>query len=156
MDIERLVVMNMDWIRMKARLYYVDEDDAEDLAGETVLKLLTYSKHFDTERAFRPWAKTIMKNTFITQYNRRKLIPFYSFDDNRDGGAMSQAEQSLMVGQILSAVRKCARKSCCIRSVMLYAEGYSYAEIAQKERIHEGTVKSRVLAGRRMIQRELA
>lgn len=46
-------------------------------------------------------------------------------------------------------------KSCGIESVMLYAMGFSYEEISMKTGVPEGTVKSRVHLGRKMLRRTL-
>ncbi len=41
MDVERLVVENIAWLRRKAHLYCPNDFDAEDLAEETIEKILT-------------------------------------------------------------------------------------------------------------------
>ena len=40
MNIEDLVVKHAGWINKKARYYYADESDADDLASETIYKCL--------------------------------------------------------------------------------------------------------------------
>ena len=76
MMLEHLVIENLTWINRKARQYYSDEFDAEDLASETIEKILRSKTKFDAAKSFRPWALAIMQNTYITQYNRRKCIGF--------------------------------------------------------------------------------
>lgn len=155
MNIDELVVKYSGWIRRKARWYYSNEDDADDLAGETIYKCLSHGKRFDTERAFLPWVKTIMENTYITQYNRRRCVLFTGLDDSDPYQASETAEQVAEVNRILEIIEDCGKKSCCIECVMLYAKGYSYDEIAGIVGIPTGTVKSRVAAGRKMLREEL-
>lgn len=155
MNIDELVVKYSGWIRRKARWYYSNEHDADDLASETIYKCLSQGKRFDTERAFLPWAKTIMENTYITQYNRRRCILFTGLNDADPYLAPETAEQLAEVNRMLDIIEDCGKKSCCIECVMLYAEGYSYDEIAEIIGIPNGTVKSRVAAGRKMLREAL-
>lgn len=152
MNIEELVVKHAAWIRKKARRYYSDEYEADDLASETIYKCLSQGKRFDSERSFKPWALTIMENTYITQYNRRRCVLFTGLDDYDPYSESESADQRASVQRIISVIRECARKSCCIDCVLLYAKGYSYDEIADIEGIPVGTVKSRVAAGRKMLR----
>lgn len=66
MNIEHLVVNNITWLRKKALLLCPNEFDAEDLASETIEKILRSRDRFDSRKDFRPWALTVMRNTFIT------------------------------------------------------------------------------------------
>ncbi len=152
MGIEDLVVQHATWIRQKARCYYSDTSDADDLASETIYKCLNNGKRFDSARSFKPWALTIMENTFITQYNRRRCVMFTGLDGYDLYSDSESADQLVSVQRILSVIRECARKSRCIECVILYAKGYSYDEIADIEGIPVGTVKSRVAAGRKMLR----
>lgn len=150
-NVEKMVVSHASWIYAKARRYYDNAEDAEDLAGETICKCLAYGMRFDSARSFRPWAQTIMENTYITQYNRRRCVLFTPLEDDIWADAV-EADQKTAVDRIMSVVWECSRKSCCIGCVMMYAEGYSHGEIADRFHIPIGTVKSRISAGRRMLQ----
>ena len=155
MTIEDLVVGHTGWIRMKAGYYYHDESDADDLASETIYRILSSADKFDTGRSFKPWAHTIMENIYKMQYNRRKCVLFTGYDEI--GSALSDlySDQRAIVRRMLSIIRQCMRKSCCIECVLLYARGYDYAEIASKAGIPVGTVESRIAAGRKMLRNAL-
>lgn len=155
MNVEELVAKHAAWIHKKTRRYYSDEYEADDLASETIYKCLSQCRRFDSERSFKPWALTIMENTYITQYNRRRCVLFTGLDDYVPYSESESADQRASVQRILSVIRECARKSCCIDCVLLYAKGYSYDEIADIEGIPVGTVKSRVAAGRKMLREAL-
>lgn len=155
MTVEDLVVSHVDWIRRKARRYYDDPLDADDLAGETIYKCLSQAGTFDPSRHFRPWALAIMANTFKTGYARRQKIETEPYPEYDIIPATDAADQRMALMQMLSVIRKCRRKSCCVESVMLYAKGYSYDEIANLLGILPGTVKSRLLAGRKLLREAL-
>lgn len=155
MNIDKLVVEHADWIRKKARRYYADPMDADDLAGETIYKCLSQGRKFNPGRSFKPWALAIMANTYITQYNRRKCVLFTGYCDYDPYSCEEYADQLASVNRIFSIVHDCSMKSCSIESVMLYAMGFSYEEISMKTGVPEGTVKSRVHLGRKMLRRTL-
>lgn len=155
MNIEHLVVEYYDWLLRKARRYYANEYDAEDLASETIEKLLVSKTHFDTRKSFKPWALTVMQNTYITRYNRQMCVPFVSLDGDYTLASSYLADQELAISNILEAVRKCARKSISIECVILYAKGYNYQEIAKMLRLPVGTVMSRISNGRKMLRQAL-
>ena len=49
-----------------------DEDDAQDLLQETAYKAFKYRKMYQPQTNLRAWLMTIMRNTFINEYRRRK------------------------------------------------------------------------------------
>ncbi len=155
MDVERLVVENIAWLRRKAHLYCPNDFDAEDLAEETIEKILRSRDRFDSRKDFRPWALIIMRNTFITRYNRLKCVPFTGMDDDYTYTSPYLADQEMAISHILSIVRECARKSVAIECVILYAKGYNYDEISKMLVIPKGTVMSRISNGRKMLREAL-
>jgi RNA polymerase sigma-70 factor (ECF subfamily) len=93
-----------------------------------------------------------MTNIFITQYNRRQCVMFTSLDSYHPYRDSDHADQLAAVNRIMSVVKECSMKSCCIESVMLYADGYSLVEIADILQIPVGTAKSRISSGRKMLR----
>ena len=138
MDFEKELSDLYPWILRMARRYYYSIQDAEDLASDTVYKMLVNRDKFDRNRDMKPWCLIVMQNTYITQYRRKSLIPFINYPD---------------VVERLSIIQRCARKSCCIESVTYYAEGYSYDEISDILNIPVGTVRSRISFGRKILFR---
>ena len=47
-----------------------DSDDAADLLQDTVLKAFTHREKFSDGTNLKAWMYTIMKNTFITNYQK--------------------------------------------------------------------------------------
>lgn len=157
MNIEQILIENLNWIQRKAHSYYSNFNDAEDLASETVYKCLRNAHRFNPAMSFKPWIQTIMENTFISQYNRRKRVMFsdYCTDEARHCPSEEYADSRAVLRQIISIIRDCSRKANCIECVLLYAKGYSYEEISGMVGIKVGTVKSRVFTGRKMLREHL-
>ena len=150
--VEQLVAENLSWLRDMALRYCRNGYDAEDLAGETAEKLLRHRGKYDARKSFRAWALTIMRNTFITWFNRRRCVPFTGLNDSIHVASPYAADQQMAISAILFAIRQCARRSVAVECVILYAKGYNYGEISAMLGIPLGTVMSRISNGRKMLR----
>lgn len=153
--VEKLVIRNAEWIYRKARQYYQDINDAEDLAGETICKCLSQAHTFDGIRNFKPWVVAIMCNTYVTQYNRRKCVFFTGIPDDDMYPGMVFADQLVSVRGIMSIIRKLKKRSKSVECVMLYAQGFSYSEISRIMCITTGAVGSHISIGRKLLRNAL-
>jgi RNA polymerase sigma-70 factor (ECF subfamily) len=154
--VEQLVIEHASWLMRLANLLCSNPCDASDLASETVYRLLKYGDRYSADRDFKPWAKSVMTNLYITEYNRRKCVPFCGLDDEccqRPGVTRTESLTSMRV--MLSVIRRCARRSVAVECVLLYAKGYDYDEIGSIVGIPVGTVKSRISNGRKMLRTAL-
>src|SRR5690606_15168130 len=69
-EFNSLVVKHSDSLKSYARNFTRDQDDANDLVQDTLLKAVTYFKNFKDGTNLKGWLYTIMKNTFINNYRR--------------------------------------------------------------------------------------
>lgn len=151
MDFAGRVAELLPWLRRAARRYCRGQD-AEDLVSETVLRLLLYGDRFDSARDVRPLASVVMRHTFLTWRGRQEVV---CMDELPDGAGGDEASVLAELHDVVSIVRRCARVSVCVESVVLHAVGYSYEEIADRLGVPVGTVRSRIAAGRSLIRQEL-
>lgn len=147
--IELLLLRNLAWINGIARAFCRNRMDAEDLVGDTVLKILMYGGHYDESKSFRLWVFVIMRN--ILRNKRRNLgivETYWSLPDVIDCCDLSKRN---MATELISLIEEYAGSGVGIKSVLLYAQGYSYKEIADMMGVTVNIVKSRILHGRRRI-----
>ena len=138
-----------------------DKSEARDLVQETYLKALTYRDKFRPHTNFKAWLFTIMKNTFINQYRRKKYISTV-FDDtdesyliNKSIGPKSQTPQSyLEQGEIEKCIESLPAE--LFKPFQMYQQGFRYKEIAENMQIPIGTVKSRIFLARKKLVAMLA
>lgn len=144
-------------------------DDAEDLLQETYMKAFRHYDSFQQGTNLKAWLFKILKNTFINEYRRRKLLPaqvefgeleetFESALLSHDSGAVPTPEQELIDGSLDGEVRRAVTSlPHNYKVVVLLAdiEGYSYKEIAEILAIPVGTVMSRLYRGRRLLEKAL-
>ena len=147
--IESLLLRNLTWINGIARAFCRNRMDAEDLVGDTVLKILMYGGHYDESKSFRLWVFVIMRN--ILRNKRRNLgivETYWSLPDVIDCCDLSKRN---MATELISFIEEYSGSGVGIKSVLLYAQGYSYKEIADMMGVTVNIVKSRILHGRRRI-----
>ena len=147
--IESLLLRNLAWINGIARAFCRNRIDAEDLVGDTVLKILMYGGHYDESKSFRLWVFVIMRN--ILRNKRRNIgivETYWSLPDVIDCCDLSKRS---MATELISLIEEYAGSGVGIKSVLLYAQGYSYKEIADMMGVTVNIVKSRILHGRRRI-----
>lgn len=137
-----------------------DNEDANDLLQDTLMKAYLNRDKYSDGTNLKAWLYTIMKNTFITNYQRmvRKntfidstdnLHYINSFESSVDNGAYSSFAQDDINKAIGSL------EDTFSTPFMMYFRGFKYHEIAQKLDIPIGTVKNRIHIARKELKDRL-
>ncbi|WP_113926283.1 RNA polymerase sigma factor [Cognataquiflexum aquatile] len=137
-----------------------DTDDANDLLQDTMVKAFTNKDKFTEGTNLKAWLYTIMKNTFITNYQR--MVRRGTFVDTTDNlhylnsgdvlvengayGDFAMNDIQLAI-ENLEAVYK--------TPFMMHFRGFKYHEIADKLEIPIGTVKNRIHIARKLLKDDL-
>lgn len=137
---------------------------AEDLVQDTMLKAYRSWHQYRPGTNAKGWLLTILRNTFINDYRRRKLEPvamdleaiepraiYRQVEDvDPEGAFFSQ----IVDEKVLEAVDALPPE---FREVLVLSdmEGLRYAEIAEALKVPVGTVKSRLFRARRLLQTSL-
>lgn len=151
MNVEKLVISNYEWLYAKARKLCYDENEAEDLVADTVLRILESGSRFDTKREFRPWAQTIMYNLRFTQLSRKKRIEFLPLLDY-DAPMALTPEEEMQASIVRGVIEELAEDFNSVRCVQLYVDGYTVSDIAEMMDALPATIRSRLFAGRKRIR----
>ncbi len=137
-----------------------DVEEANDLLQETVLKAYTNREKFTDGTNLKAWLYTIMKNTFITNYQR--MIRRNTFIDttenlhyinSSDNIAENLAFSSFAMKDINKAVYKL--EDTYKTPFLMHFRGFKYHEIAEKLDIPIGTVKNRIHIARKELKDRL-
>ena len=138
-----------------------DQDEAKDLVQETLLKALTHQDKFKAGTNLKAWLYTIMRNSFINNYN--KITRRTSHVDSDDYFVFVNSDQSFIAQNgataafILHDVRQAMGHlhEDFRRPFLMYFTGYKYLEIADKLEIPIGTVKNRIHIARKELKQML-
>ena len=138
-------------------------DEAEDLAQDIFLKIFKSLDTFDRRANFQTWLISVSRNLCIDHYRsvrkERETID-RDVDANelapaaREPGpiaALEQADRVALLRKALAALPATLRKAVLMRDI----QELSYQEIADKLRLPEGTVKSRINRGRTELARQV-
>jgi RNA polymerase sigma factor (sigma-70 family) len=141
-------------LKFHALRFTKDVEDANDLLQETMLKAISNRDKFKYGTNLKAWLYTIMKNTFITNYqkmNRRNT--FIDTTDNlhfiNDSNyvAANYGESSFVLKDINNAINKL--DDAYRTPFLMHFRGFKYHEIAEKLDIPIGTVKNRIHIARK-------
>jgi RNA polymerase sigma-70 factor, ECF subfamily len=160
---EREALVHLDAMYSFALKLTRARDDAEDLVSDTILRAFDRWEQYQLGTNVRAWLFTILYHTFVSRKRRidaREVqLPedpdgwsafeavgesdpegqFYdSFIDEEVTGAIDELPEDYRTAVVLSDI-----------------QGLRYAEIAEILGIPEGTVKSRLFRGRRILQKKL-
>ena len=127
-----------------------NNDDANDLLQETLLKALCYHGYYRNDKNFNGWLYTIMHNTFVNISRKESHcsaieIEHCEYINNRIyiDCRHSYCELLSLVESLPDAYRA---------PFKMHVAGYKYHEIAQKLGISIGTVKSRIHTARQRLK----
>ncbi|HCX76255.1 MAG TPA: RNA polymerase subunit sigma [Algoriphagus sp.] len=138
-----------------------DMDDANDLLQDTMVKAFTNRDKFTEGTNLKAWLYTIMKNTFITNYQR--MVRRGTFVDTTDNlhyinSSDSQIENGVYGNFAMEDIYTAIDKLDDVYKTpfMMHYRGFKYHEIADKLQIPMGTVKNRIHIARKLLKDDLA
>ena len=136
-----------------------DFERSKDLYQETLYKALKNKDKFTLGTNFKAWMTTIMRNTFINDFRRKKTsktqyVPHDSlyiafnhrFVENNGEQMITEDEINGMIEDLDDKLKV---------PFMMFFLGYRYHEIAKKLDLPLGTVKSRIHNARKILQRQV-
>ncbi len=133
-----------------------DSEDANDLLQETVYKAYTNRTKFEEGTNLKAWMYTIMRNTFITNYQRMvRRNTFIDTTENSHFINCSAVTENKAFGDFIHRdIRKALNELKDIYKIPfeLYFEGFKYHEIAKRLHIPIGTVKNRIHIARKELK----
>lgn len=170
-DFEAGVLAQLDSLYRTALRLTHNQQEAEDLVQETMLKAFRFTNTYQRGTNLRAWLFRILNTSAINRYRKQATHPvttplpegeeFYLYNRIRDinGQELSTgAEEEVLshyldedVYQALNDLPLNFRMPIILADI----EGLSYKEIAQALNIPIGTVMSRISRARRHLQRSL-
>ncbi len=170
-DFEAGVLAQLDSLYRTALRMTNNQQEAEDLVQETMLKAFRFADTYQLGTNLRAWLFRILNTSAINRYRKQAAQPqttslpegeeFYLYNHIRDfsGQELSaSAEEEVLSKYLDEDVYKALNDlppNFRMAVVLADIEGLSYKEIAEALQIPIGTVMSRISRARRQLQKSL-
>ncbi len=170
-DFEAGVLAQLDSLYRTALRLTHNQQEAEDLVQETMLKAFRFAKSYTPGTNLRAWLFRILNTSAINRYRKQATHPtttplpegedFYLYNRISDmsGQELSNAAEEEVLSKYLDEDVFNALNALPINFrmpvILADIEGMSYKEIAETLQIPIGTVMSRISRGRRQLQHTL-
>ena len=160
---EREAMTHLDALYAFALKLARSRDDAEDLVGDTILRAFERWDQYRLGTNIRAWLFTILYHVFVSRKRRIDAREVHAPDD-ADGWSAFEAVgeidpegrfyESFLDDEITRAIDALPDE---YRTAVVLSDLHElrYAEIAEILGVPEGTVKSRLFRGRRLLQKKL-
>ncbi len=158
MEFNRSLIGMEESLKLFANSLVRNEDEVNDLVQETYLKALKNRTRFinSDRHNLRSWLYTILKNTFINQYRRKKNGPFQpgetDYDQNMKATHKDFNPESYYYDNELKNTLKNLNSNLRVPLEMSLS-GYKYREISDELNLKIGTVKSRIFISKKKLQK---
>ena len=138
-------------------------DEAEDLTQDIFLKVFKSLGTFDRRANFQTWLISVSRNLCIDHYrsvrNERQLIDrgvdpadlSPAAGEPSPVASLEQQDRVVLLREALAALPESLRTAVLMRDI----QELSYQEIADRLKLPEGTVKSRINRGRTELARQI-
>ena len=138
-------------------------DDAEDLVSDTMLRAFQRWEQYNLGTNIRAWLFTILYHAFVSRKRRidaREVQPLEDEEGREIFEAVGETDpegkyyDSFLDEEIVTAILALPDE---YRDAVVMSDlhGLKYAEIATALGVPEGTIKSRLFRGRRLLQAQL-
>ena len=135
-------------------------DESKDLFQETIYKALKNKDKFKIGTNFKAWALTLMRNTFINDYRRKKRSKVKPAADgsfelltNTISVASNDGESNLVMQELMNMLDELDEK--LRQPFWMNYLGMSYQEVADALETPLGTIKSRIFFARKEMQEKV-
>ncbi len=168
-DFEALVSPWLDTLYASAVRLTRNEQQAEDLVQDTVMRAWRFFDKFEKGTNFRAWLFKILTNTFINSYRRSSREKSLQDESERqsvearffsaDVTDQAQNPEDYLLDRVMSeeVLRSIDLLPIDFRMVVILADvqEFTYKEIADILDVPVGTVMSRLFRGRKQLQKML-
>lgn len=159
LEFQTAVIDIQSYLKSFAMTFTRNEEDANDLTQETIMKALRYKDKYTPQTNFKAWIFTIMKNIFINNY-RRKSKANTIFDNTQELYYLNTKSKNDVEPDSTYTEKEIMKEINALdieykKPFMMHFEGYKYKEISDEMELPIGTVKSRIFLARKKLMEKL-
>ena len=154
-----LVERHRRYIVKRCYAHLRDEDDAEDVAQEVLIRLFTRAETYDSSAPFMPWLNTIIRNRCVDHINGDKRDLHQEISQKIEEmveEAYDTDEVEKPTVEILEELLEQVGGDEKLLIWLKYRQGWTTQEIQQALSLKENTVKSKLKRSREKLQKLFA
>lgn len=147
-----LITREIPKLRQLAWKLVRDNDHADDLVQDTVIRVLVYGHTWEGGTNFGAWARAVMRNMFYTQCGQRaRESQTFVEDETWDKGASASQDDQVICGELATAIDQLPHPQRTSIKLSAY-EGLNADEIATKMGISPNAVRCHLLRARKNLR----
>ena len=134
------------------RIRVNDDDVAEDIVQDVLIKVYENLKTLDDQKKILPWIYQITRNTIVDYYRKKQPTEriaeeIATYDEFIEGNAEKELAQCIlpMIDQLPSNYREVIK--------MFEFDGFLQRDIAQSKNLSLSATKSRIQRGRKLLKK---
>ena len=137
--------------------YTKNADDAQDVLQDGFIKVYNALERFKGESKIKTWISSIMINTAINHYRKKRVLNTYSAEENEVEVLKidkTDVINKMSADELLELINFLPEGYSLVFNLYVI-EGYKHREIAEMLDITEGTSKSQLSKARNKLQKLL-
>lgn len=139
--------------------YYINKEDAKEVANMVFMKVLKKIGTFQNGNSFQGWLRRITINTIIDEFrktkNKKSLNIEYEGDELVEVSLMSNLRESSIDIEVMKKMIQELPENQRLAFNMVVIDGYSHKEHAEMTNLSLGTSKWLVHAARKTLQAQV-
>ena len=154
-----LVSRHRPYIVRRCYGYLKDEEDAQDVTQEVLIRLLTKSETYRSDAPFMPWLNTIIRNRCIDHLNQDKEALHQEISrkiEETIEEAYDTDEVDKPTVEILEELLEQVGGEEKLLLLLKYRQGWSVQDIQRSLDLNENTVKSKLKRSREKLRKLFA
>lgn len=147
-----LIAREIPKLRRLAWMLVRDNDHADDLVQDTIVRVLTYAHSWQPGTNFSAWVGAIMRNQFYTQCgsHARELMTLVR-DEGHDASLAPAQDDRVACAELASAINRLPKAQREAVSLAAF-EGLSSEEIATRMNISPNAARCHLMRGRKRLR----
>lgn len=148
-----LIARELPKLKRLAWMLVRDDDHANDLVQDTVVRVLTYAHSWQPGTNFGAWIKTIMRNQFYTEcaQRSREAKSVVQQDETHDEPVAAIQDDRLACDEISKAIEKLPRNQRVALTLAAF-EGLNSEEIAARMNISPNAARCHLVRARKQLR----
>jgi RNA polymerase sigma-70 factor (ECF subfamily) len=131
--------------------YSRNYQEAQDNLQDSFIKIFDNIDKFKFKGSFEGWCKRITINTALARYRKHDVYELFNEDQLCEQKDLVEYNEDISLQYLLESVQQLPNRYRMVFNLYVL-DGYSHKEIAEKLDISEGTSKSNLARGRKILK----